>query len=227
MRHLVVCSFFLMVAFSGCTESEERPDPVTEVDALPYRDDRDPDLRFEVPVWEVGDTWRYEYVPEDHEEVCKGIPDPKPFLSRDEVVGEGTRHDLEAEPEIYRVRSFIHDCEGGPIGERDRDHLKAHLVPLDDDGSWEQKMLFPLEDGKRWRYHPPGGVEVTAEASHVPEYSWNGRTVQAWKVHLASEAAEETFWFGVTAENILFKESHRITEEGKEPMGTVRLIDRS
>lgn len=178
-------------------------------EVLPYRTPRDEEARFDVPTWHVGDVWEYEVEPAGWQDECVAT-DPRTPRSHDEVVGEGPREETGAE--VYRVRITSIGCQGETQSYQDYDYLKDHLTAMDEQGRWLPKLVFPLEDGRRWTFTAPGDVRVTAESTWLPDHDHDGEPTTAWRIDLGydrADGASETYWFGEAVRNLLQQEIHR------------------
>ncbi len=187
---------------------------------LPKRENAT-DARWELPSWEVGYWWDFEYRHEEYHSLCDETgqnPDLPEQRWRQEVKDEaevnGTQPDWSVPVFTMELTQFCADEPPGSFEiNRSQDHLtRIHSSPPHRErhhGHIEHETLFPLEDGKRWVFMGDNHRLKEAEVTHRPDFNFSGESVEAWEVTITWEqVGKRTLrtYFGVEVGWILRQE---------------------
>lgn len=150
-----------------------------------------------VPTWAKDQTWRYRSNVPAIAQSC---------VFKDEVTSVA---DTLFEVGVNRLTRTQVDC-GERSGDKETGIARAHgdLMEVESDGYVEHELVFPLEDGKKWRYMRKGNATVDVTVDHVAAHLWSGQLVEAWHVTLQYSTGSVRIekWYGVEAENYLREE---------------------
>lgn len=129
-----------------------------------------------VPVWEVGDWWRYKI------EVTYGA---ETQCQEEEITVIDDSKTSSGVP-IYTMEIQRYDCEGEEQGgPREENRTQDSLMRLQDDGYVDHQAIFPFQDSKSWVYMMSGNGNmvdmgpIEYDDSHPTSTT---TTVEAWHV---------------------------------------------
>lgn len=152
---------------------------------------------FPVPSWQAGQWWRYE----------TQVMDQPSTEMREIINGTSEAWGIQ----VYDVFGEKWDEDGEPSGHWESQRTVDSLMQVQTGGAISHEILFPLAENKSWVYMNTARAIVTAQVEHVPDFGFQGESVEAWHVELyiERETGKESIkhlWFGVDERNVLQEE---------------------
>lgn len=157
---------------------------------------------WNAPTWQPGDWWRYRMTVYTPAPMCA-------YEFKETVIQTDTHMGVP----VYEIQIENFDCDGDPAGDPyTLNRTQDSFMKLTDSGFINHEYLFPLVDGKEWKFRNNAKNEdrqiVDATLAHQQNFFFDGGTNEAWRTIMTWSSLERTIWWGVDAQHMLREEIH-------------------